>query len=79
MRRTQVLVIATIAVVCVVGVGTRAHVEESTNEPLRVNLNVDQTWMEFVGRVVIRARRLRISSGTSRIFEAWISSSSEML
>lgn len=52
MRRTQMLVIAAFAVVSIGWVGTRAHADEHPNEPLRVNLNIDQTWMEFVGQVV---------------------------
>jgi hypothetical protein len=52
MRRTHGLVIAAVAVVSVAWVGTGTHAAANSNEPLRVNLNVDQTWMEFVGQVV---------------------------
>jgi hypothetical protein len=43
---------AAFAVVSVAWAGTIAHAEENDDTPLRVNLNVDQTWMEFVGQVV---------------------------
>jgi hypothetical protein len=48
----QTLAVAAFAVVSVAWAGTLAHAEGHDNPPLRVNLNVDQTWMEFVGQVV---------------------------
>jgi hypothetical protein len=49
MRRTHVVIAA---IVSVAWLATRAHAEENPHAPLRVNLTVDQTWMEFVGQVV---------------------------
>ena len=49
MRRTHVVVAA---IVSVAWLATQAHAEGNPYAPLRVNLNVDQTWMEFVGQVV---------------------------
>lgn len=52
MRRTHPLVITAFAIVSMGWVDARAHAGENRDEPLRVQLNVDQTWMEFVGQVV---------------------------
>jgi hypothetical protein len=52
MRTTHTVVVAAFAVVGLTSMGARAHVEEDVDNPLRVGLNVDQTWMEFVGHVV---------------------------
>ena len=52
MRGRYSFVIAAFAMVSMAWEGTRVHAADDTNEPLRVNLRVDQTWMEFVGQVV---------------------------
>jgi hypothetical protein len=49
MRRTQVVIAAIVSVACL---ATRVHAEGNPHPPLRVNLTIDQTWMEFVGQVV---------------------------
>jgi hypothetical protein len=53
MRRTRTLTIAALAVVSIARVSTLAvQADDNADERLAVNLNVDQTWMEFVGQVV---------------------------
>jgi hypothetical protein len=49
MRRTLVVIAA---LVSVVWLATAAHTEGNPHAALRVNLTIDQTWMEFVGQVV---------------------------
>jgi hypothetical protein len=49
MRRTLVVIAA---IVSVLWLATAAHAEGNPHAALRVNLTIDQTWMEFVGQVV---------------------------
>jgi hypothetical protein len=52
MRRTRTLTIAVMMAAGVAWAGTLTRAENRFDEPLRVNLSSDQTWMEFVGQVI---------------------------